>query len=80
MSELPTHSKFEQAQALCSLPPFKMVDVVTNDMGQPKLKTLYFHITETAYEYVNSQYTIAARCIFPLTFALQFFLCSFLHW
>lgn len=50
-----------------------MFDVVTNDMGWPKLKTLYFHITETAYEYVNSQYIIAARCIFPLTFESQFF-------
>jgi len=56
-----------------------MVDIVTNDMGQPKLKSLYFHITETAYEYVNSRYTIAARRIFPLTFELQLFLCSFLH-
>jgi len=72
-----------QAQALCSLPPFKMVDVVTNDMGQPKLKTLYFHITETTYEYMNSEYTIAVRRICPLTYELhefQLFLCSFLHW
>jgi hypothetical protein len=64
----PTHSKFEKEQALCCLSSFKIADVVTNDMGQPKLRTLYFHITKAAYEYVNSRYTIAARCIFPLTF------------
>jgi hypothetical protein len=46
MSELLTHSKFEQAEAPCSLPSFKMINVVTNDMGQPKLKALYIHITE----------------------------------
>jgi hypothetical protein len=53
MSELLTHIKYEQAHALCGLQSFKMVNVVTNDMGQPKLKAMYIHITETAYEYVN---------------------------